>query len=132
MLTLYIIALPVLAAVMLVGGGNWFQMRESRKLKRVLKNGREYEAIILEAWPINPSVFYTENIRLKVQILSETPVVVEFDFDASFPESQRELVVGKVITVDIDPADPRNVLIVRKSSRPSALSPSKGNSLLAI
>lgn len=130
MLTLYTIASLALAAVTLVGGGKWMRVRESRKLKRVLKNGREYEALILDARPIRPSIFNTENIRLKVQILARKPLVVEFDYDASYPE-WRELTTGKVITVTMDPADPHNVLVVRRSSKPSKLSSAGKSALLA-
>ncbi|WP_342082902.1 hypothetical protein [Dyadobacter sp. OTU695] len=130
MLTLYTIASLVLAALILIGGGKWLRIRENRKLTRVLRNGREYEALILDARSIKPSIFNTENIRLKVQILAEKPLVVEFGYDASYPE-WRELMTGKVITVDIDPADPGNVLIVRKSSRPAKLPSATSKALLA-
>lgn len=130
MLTLYTIASLVLAAVTLIGGGKWMRLREKSKLKRVLKNGREYEALILNAQPVRPSIFNTENIRLKVQILTEKPLVVEFEYDASYPE-WRELMTGKVITVAVDPADPHNVLVVRRSSRPSKVSAAGKNALLA-
>ena len=130
MLTLYTIASLVLATVTLISGGTWLRTRENRKLKLVLKNGREHEALILDAQPVRPSIFNTENIRLKVQILAEKPLVVEFDHDASYPE-WRELMTGKVITVAIDPADPHNVLIVRKSSQPSKVSSASSSSLLA-
>lgn len=130
MLTLYTIASLALATVTLGGGSKWMLARENRKLKRVLKNGRQYEALILDAQPLKPSIFNTENIRLKVQILTEKPLVVTFDYDATYPE-WRELVTGKVITVDVDPADPHNVLIVRKSSRPSKLSSASNSALLA-
>ena len=130
MLTLYTITSLVLAAVTLVGCGKWLRVRENRKLKRVLRNGREYEALILHARSIKPSIFNTENIRLKVQIWAEKPLVVEFGYDASYPE-WRELATGKMITVDIDPDDPRNVLIVRKSSRPAKVLPVPGKILLA-
>jgi len=130
MLTLYTIASLILAAVTLIGGSKWLQTREHRKLKRVLKNGRDYEALIVDARPIKPSIFNTENIRLKVQVLTEKPLVVEFDYDASYPE-WRELITGKVITVAIDPADPHNVLVVRRSSRPSKLPAAGKGALLA-
>lgn len=130
MLTLYTITSLVFAAVTLIGSGKWLRVSENRKLKRVLRNGREYEALILDARSIRPSIFSTENIRLKVHILAETPFVVEFDYDASYPE-WRELMTGKVITVDIDPGDPRNVLIIRKSSRPTKVSSVTSNALLA-
>lgn len=129
MLTLYTIASLVFATATLAGGNKWMLVRENRKLKQVLKNGREYEAMILDARAIKPSIFNTENIRLKVQILADKPMVVEFDYDASYPE-WRELVTGKVITVAIDPADPHNVLIVRKSSRPSKSSSANNGALL--
>ncbi|PSL26553.1 hypothetical protein [Dyadobacter jiangsuensis] len=129
MLTLYMIASLTFATVTLVGGGKWMLVRENRKLKRVLKTGREYEALILDAQPVRPSIFNTENIRLKVQILAEKPLVVTFDYDASYPE-WRELVTGKVIRVDVDPTDPQNVLIIRKSSRPSKSSSTSNNALL--
>ncbi|MCF0073482.1 hypothetical protein LZD49_23590 [Dyadobacter sp. CY261] len=122
MLTLYTIAALAFATVTLISGGKWLRAHESRKLKKVLRDGREYEALILDTQPIKPSIFSTENLRLRVQLLGEKPVVVEFDHDASYPE-YRELMTGKVITVDIDPADHRNVMIVRKSSiqsKPSA------------
>ncbi|MGG7661059.1 hypothetical protein [Dyadobacter sp. BHUBP1] len=131
MLTLYTIASLAFATVTLFGSSKWMLVRENRKLKRVLKTGREYEALILDARPIRPSIFNTENIRLKVQILAEKPLVVEFDYDASYPE-WRELVAGKVITVDIDPADPHNVLIIRKSSRTSKPSSTSNSALLAL
>ena len=130
MLTLYTIASLVLATVTLVGGVKWMQTREHRKLKQVLKSGREHEALILDAQSIKPSIFNTKNIRLKVQILTKKPLIVEFDHDATYPES-RELTTGKVITVAIDPADPHNVLVVRRSSRPSKLSSASSGSLLA-
>jgi hypothetical protein len=130
MLTLYTIASLVLAAVTLIGVGTWLRIRENRKLTRVLRNGREYEALILDARSIRPSVFSTENIRLKVQIWAEKPLVVEFDYNASYPEWQ-ELMRGKMITVDIDPGDPSNVLIVRKSSRPAKVPSLTSNALLA-
>ncbi|WP_291208939.1 hypothetical protein [Dyadobacter sp.] len=130
MLTLYTIASLAFATVTLVGGGKWKLARENKKLKRVLKNGKEYEALILDAQPVRPSIFNTENIRLKVQILMDKPLVVEFDYDATYPE-WRELMTGKVIKVDIDPADPHNVLIIRKSSRPSKLSSATNSTLLA-
>lgn len=130
MLTLYTIASLALAAVTLIGGGTWLRVRENRKLVRVLRNGTEYEALILDARSIRPSIFSTENIRLKVQIWAEKPFVVEFDYDASYPE-WRELMTGKMITVDIDPANPGNVLIVRKSSRPAKVSSPTSNALLA-
>jgi len=123
MLALYTIASLAFAAAALMTGGQLARTREHRKMKRVLKNGREYEALILNAQPITPSIFNTENIRLKVQILSEKPVVVEFDYDASYPE-WRELVTGKVISVDVDPGDNRNIMITRKSSRPPKVSTS--------
>lgn len=130
MLTLYTIASLVLAAVILIGGGKWLRIRENKKLTRVLRNGREYEALILDARSIKPSIFNTENIRLKVQILAEKPLVVEFGYDASYPE-WRELMTGKVIIVDIDPTDPGNVLIVRKSSRTAKLPSATSKALLA-
>lgn len=130
MLTLYTIASLVLATITLAGGSKWILARENRKLKRVLKNGRQYEALILDAQPLKPSIFNTENIRLKVQILTEKPLVVTFDYDATYPE-WHGLVTGKVITVDVDPADPHNVLIVRKSSRPSKPSSASKSALLA-
>lgn len=129
MLTLYAIASLVLATVTLVGGVKWMRTREHRKLKQVLKSGREHEALILGAHAIKPTIFNTENIRLKVQLLTEKPLIVAFDHDATYPES-RELMTGKVITVAIDPADPHNVLVVRRSSQPSKL-PSASSSLLA-
>ncbi len=130
MLTLYTITALALAIITLISGGKWMQMRDSRKLKGVLKNGREYEALILNAQPVKPSIFSTGNIRLKVQIMTEKPHVMQFDYDASYPE-WRELMTGKVITVDIAPADPHNVLIVRKSSRPAKSSPATSGALLA-
>ena len=130
MLTLYTIASLAFATVTLVGGGKWKLAHENRKLKRVLKTGKEYEALILDAQPVRPSIFNTENIRLKVQILMDKPLVVEFDYDATYPE-WRELMTGKVIKVDIDPADPHNVLIIRKSSRPSKRSSATNSVLLA-
>lgn len=130
MLTLYTIASLALAAVTLIGGGTWLRIRENRKLIRVLRNGAKYEALILDARSIRPSIFSTENIRLKVQIWAEKPFVVEFDYDASYPE-WRELMTGKMITVDIDPGNPGNVLIVRKSSRPAKVSSPPRNALLA-
>jgi hypothetical protein len=130
MLTLYTIMSLVFAAVTLIGSGKWLRIRENKKLAQVLRNGREYEAQILDARSIRPSIFSTKNIRLKVQIWAEKPLVAEFDYDASYPES-RELMAGKVITVDVDPGDPRNVLIVRKSSRPPKLSSITSNTLLA-
>lgn len=130
MLTLYTIASLVLTTVTLVGGGKWMRIRENRKLKRVLKNGREHEAVILDSRSITPSVFNTENIRLKVQLLAENPIVMEFDYDASYPE-WRELTTGKVVTVAIDPADSRNVLLVRRSSQRSTLWSASSSSLLA-
>jgi len=130
MLTLYTIASLVLAAVILIGGGKWLRIRENKKLTRVLRNGREYETLILDARSIKPSIFNTENIRLKVQILAEKPLVVEFGYDASYPE-RRELMTGKVIIVDIDPTDPGNVLIVRKSSRTAKLPSATSKALLA-
>lgn len=128
MLTLYTIASLALASVTLIGGGKWLQIREHNKLKRVLRNGRQYEALILDAQPIKPSIFNTENIRLRVQILSEKPVVMEFNYDAPYTE-WRELTTGKVVTVDIDPDDQRNVMLVRKSSQPKA-APAAGRSAL--
>lgn len=130
MLTLYIIMSLVFAAVILIGGGRWLRIRENKKLAQVLRNGREYEAQILDARSIRPSIFGTENIRLKVQIWAEKPFVVEFNYDASYSE-WREMTAGKMITVDVDPGDPRNVLIVRKSSRPPKLSSVTSNVLLA-
>lgn len=130
MLTLYTIASLLLATVTLVTGGRWMRVRENKKLKRVLKNGTECEALILDAQSIKPSIFNTENVRLKVQLLAEKPLVVEFDYDASYPE-WREMMAGKVIKVAIDTADPHNVLIVRKSSRPSKLSSPSNSALLA-
>lgn len=130
MLTLYTIASLVLAIVTLISGSKWIRIRENRKLKRVLKDGREYEALILDAQAIKPSIFNTENMRLKVQVLAEKPLVVEFDYDASYPE-WRELMTGKVITIDIDPSDPHNVLVIRKSSQPSKRSSAGKGALLA-
>lgn len=130
MLTLYTIMSLVFAAVTLIGSGKWLRVRENKKLAQVLRNGREYEAQILDARSIRPSIFSTENIRLKVQIWAEKPLVVEFDYDASYPE-WRKLMAGKVITVSVDPGDPRNVLIVHKSSRPPKLSSVTSNTLLA-
>ena len=130
MLTLYTIASLAFATVTLVGGGKWKLAHENRKLKRVLKTGKEYEALILDAQPVRPSILNTENIRLKVQILMDKPLVVEFDYDATYQE-WRELMTGKVIKVDIDPADPHNVLIIRKSSRPSKRSSATNSVLLA-
>lgn len=130
MFTLYTITSLVLAAAALVGCGIWLRTRESRKLAQVLRNGREYEALILNARSIRPSIFSTKNIRLKVQIWAQKPLVVEFDYDASYPE-WRELMTGKMVTIDIDRDDPSNVLIVRKSSRPAKVSPLANNVLLA-
>ncbi|ACT94246.1 hypothetical protein [Dyadobacter fermentans] len=130
MLTLYTIASLALASVTLIGGGKWLQIREHNKLKRVLRNGRQYEALILDAQPIKPSIFNTENIRLRVQILSEKPVVMEFNYDAPYTE-WRELTTGKVVTVDIDPDDQRNVMLVRKSSQPKATPAARRSALLA-
>jgi hypothetical protein len=132
MLTLYTITALAFAVVTLLSGSKLIQTRESRKLKKILKNGRECEALILDVRPIKPSIFNTENIRLKVQILSEKPLVTEFDYDASYPEA-RELMTGKIITVDIDPSDRRSVMITRKSSRPSKPSAAtSGSALFAI
>lgn len=117
MLTLYTVASLALAAITLLGSGKWLHFQENRKLKRVLKNGVEYEALILDARPINPSIVNPENIRLEVQILAEEPRFVTFDYDASYPES-RGLVTGNIIQVAVDPVDPHNVLIIRKSFRP--------------
>lgn len=132
MLALYTMASLAFAAATLISSGKWLQMLENRKLKRVLKNGREYEALILHASAVKPSIFGTENIRLKVQILAEKPIVVEFDYDASYPE-YRELLTGKIITVDIDPSDAGNMMITRKSSRlADSAGKLKGNALMAV
>ena len=129
MLTLYTIASLVLAFVTLVGGSQWMRTREHRKLTKALKSGREHEALILDSRSIKPTIFNTENIRLKVQILTDNPIVVEFGYDASYPE-WRDLTTGKVVTVAMDPADPQNVLVVRRSSQPAKTSSPRNSPLL--
>lgn len=114
--TLYAIGALAAGVAVLIFRTRLARLREHRKLRQVLKNGREFEALILDAKPITPSVIRTENVRLRVQLLSEKPVEIRFDYDATYPE-WRELAIGKVITIDVDPADYRTVLITRKSSR---------------
>lgn len=132
MLTLSTITLLIFTTAVLTGIGKWAMLRENRKLKQLLKDGCEYEAVILQAMRIKPLLLSTKNVRLKVQILAEKPIITEFDYDASFFE-WRELVTGKIITVDIDPNDPTNIIITRKSSRFS--DPARGiqpNALLSV
>nr|WP_295934309.1 hypothetical protein [uncultured Dyadobacter sp.] len=115
-LALYtIIALSAAAALFIIAT-KWTVVTEHRRLRRILKNGREFEAVVVEARPIHASVLRPENVRLKIQLLTQKSVEIRFNYDASYPE-WRELAVGKIITVDIDPADHRVVLITRKSSR---------------
>lgn len=115
-LALYTIIALSAAAALLIFATKWTVVAEHRRLKRILKNGREFEAVVVEARPIHSSVLRPENVRLKIQLLTKDSVEIRFSYDASYPE-WRELAVGKIITVDIDPADHRVVLITRKSSQ---------------
>lgn len=128
-LTLYtVIALSATAALFIIGT-KWALVAEHRKLRQVLKNGREFEAVIVEARPVRPSVLRPENVRLKIQLLAEKSVEIQFDYDASYPE-WRELAIGKIISVDVDPANHRVVLVTRKSSRFNPVSVGMANSRL--
>lgn len=127
MLALYTFAALALAILFLVGAGKWLQTRESSKLRSVLKNGAEQQARILHVQRISPSLLNSDNIKLKVELLGGKPETLTFSHDSPEPEAH-ELVAGEVITISIDPADRRNVLIVRKST----FAPARVGSLAAI
>jgi hypothetical protein len=112
------LVINAIASIILIAGFaslclEWLFFSEYRKLKRILRNGREYEAVILGIKPQRPTMLSPENVRLRVQLLAEKPIVTEFSYEATYPE-YRELGVGKIITIDIDPANRGAAIITRK------------------
>lgn len=112
------LVINVTASLILIAGFaslclEWVVFSEYRKLKRILRDGREYEAVILSVKPLRPTMLSMENVKLRVQLLSETPIVTEFKYEATYPE-WRELCVGKIIKIDLDPVNRGAAIITRK------------------
>ncbi|MEO6283340.1 MAG: hypothetical protein ABIN80_03350 [Dyadobacter sp.] len=85
---------------------------EHRRLTKVLRDAQECEATILNVTAITPTLFNMANVRVTAEIKrpNENPTIIRFKYEATYPEWQR-LHTGRVVTIDVNPFNPKSVLL---------------------
>jgi hypothetical protein len=90
----------------------WITSSEHRKIRKVLRDGQECEATILNVTSITPTLFDMANVRITAEIKrpNEKPAVIRFKYEATYPEWQK-LHTGRIVTIDVSPHNSRSVLL---------------------
>ncbi|QRR01999.1 hypothetical protein [Dyadobacter sandarakinus] len=93
--------------------------RQERCLANTLRNGREFDGIILDVFPIRPIVFHAPNVWLRVLIFPEKgePHEIRFVYESTCLEWPT-LFAGNHIRVAFDPCHPEHVHILSPQQNP--------------
>lgn len=109
---IYTLTTIFFGGILLMLAFEWMTNAEHRKLTRVLRDGQECEATILNVTSIRPTLFNMANVKITAEIkrTGEQPAVIRFKYEATYPEWQK-LHTGRIVTIDVNPHNSRSVLL---------------------
>lgn len=118
MLFLLLPLLLLAILVFLLFAAHRMRLAEEKAVTGVLRKSCEYDALILDAFPIRPVVFHAPNIWLRVRIFpeNEPPRVIRFVYESTCLD-WADLYAGNRIRIEVNPDRPDYVVII--SSRQS-------------
>jgi hypothetical protein len=109
---MYTITSIFIGGILLTLAFDWLTRLEHRKITKVLRNGQEYEAKVLNVTAITPTLFNMANVRITAEIRrpSENPTIIQFKYEATYPE-WKKLHTGRIVRIDVNPFNPKSILL---------------------
>jgi hypothetical protein len=111
-IVMYTLTSIFVGGILLTLAFEWITSSEHRKIRKVLRDGQECEATILNVTSITPTLFNMANVKITAEIKwpDEKPAIIQFKYEATYPEWQK-LHTGRIVRIDVNPHNSKSVLL---------------------